>query len=107
MALRLLAWTWLAGLAWLAAGCATWHNPSTGETRDSPPSYPQCQRPEVVRGLDQECWRACMDRWYRLRGLRNSGDCDMECARSEGRTVMVDDEACNAEKARQDGWISK
>lgn len=107
MSRKLGLWLLLAACAVVLPACATWHNPATGETRDSPPSYPQCQRPEVARGLDQDCWRACMDRWYRLRGLRNSGACDMECTSAEGRTVMVEDEACNAEKARQEGWVSK
>ena len=97
----------LLGLILLAAGCATWHKPATGETRDSVPTYPQCQKPEVVKGIDQECWSSCMDRWYRLRGNPNAAACDLECSKPEGRMVMKDDEACNAVKARQEGWVTK
>jgi hypothetical protein len=97
----------LLGSSLLLLGCTTWHNPATGESRGSPPSYPECQKRETVQELDRYCWRTCMERSQALRGVRNSMACEQECTSKEGRAVVMDDEECNAQKARQEGWTTK
>jgi hypothetical protein len=97
----------LLGSSLLLPACATWHNPATGETRRSVPVYPECQKRELVQEMDQSCWRNCMDRSHALRGVRNAAACEQECTNPEGRAMLLDDDECNAQKARQEGWISK
>jgi hypothetical protein len=96
----------LLGSALLLLGCATWHNPATGETRYSVPTYPECQKRELAQEVDTYCWRACMDRYLALRGDRNAAACQRECSQ-EGRTMLLDDEECNTRKARQEGWTTR
>jgi hypothetical protein len=107
MSLTRIGLALLLGSSLLLSGCTTWHNPATGETRGSPPSYPECQKLEKVQELDRYCWRTCMDRTFALRGVRNSAACEQECTNQEGRAVMMENENCNAQKARQEGWITK
>ncbi len=88
-------------------GCTTWHNPATGETRRSVPVYPDCQKREVVQDVDQYCVRTCLDRQQALRGMRNAAACEQECTNPSGRVLIFDDDECNAQKARQEGWTTK
>lgn len=101
----LLGVCWLPAL--LLAGCTTWHNPATGETRSSVPIYPECQKREMAPDVDKYCLRTCLDRQKALRGTRNAAVCEQECGNKEGRVLIFDDDACNAQKTRQEGWVNK
>ncbi|MFH1035143.1 MAG: hypothetical protein V1806_11605 [Pseudomonadota bacterium] len=107
MSSKRIGLAWLLGASLLFMGCAApWHNPATGETRSSVPTYPECQKREKMQGLDRYCWRTCMDRSQALRGVRNAAACEQECYKDQGEMV-VDDDDCNVRKARQEGWTTK
>jgi hypothetical protein len=87
--------------------CSTWHNPRTGETRDSMPVFQECKKPAPEYVVVQSCWHQCMDYYYKRNGTGNAGACDKQCTKPTGGTILVDDWSCNYDRAKAEGWVIK
>lgn len=87
--------------------CFKWHNKRTGEVRSSVPVYPECKKEQPEYVVDKSCWYSCMDYYYKKFGASNAGACDKQCTKPTGRMILIDDDDCNAKRAREEGWELK